>query len=475
LVRADTPLSIPALYNCLLDFGGESAIVNPPTVTTNFTLPLSTGLGVFTSEIPVLWDEHIPPGNKDDKLYTYSYTIDLSGIASSTSHCVRLRIHFGGPAGCAGPGLQGNPSEIQSATLATWGDVNIVFNTGCLSPGQSPISFSMVSESGFKTNVVTIIDDYVNPSNGHTNEIAINVPAIVPDVPPNPPPWVIAYYSSRFNSVLSSVLLQGDLDIVGTNQTSTNFPPIHANGPYDIRMQVAAYGTNGPFFGPLTTQAVSVVNGIFTVPLPGDPVAFGDGSVRFVNMSVRPTGSSSPFTLLSQPLQVAPTPQAFYAFSAGSVADLAPGQAVISLNGLTDAVMLQAGNGIALNTSGNSITISAPGAASDRNIKTGITPISTEDILTRLAALPISSWRYTNEMADVRHVGPMAQDFKDAFGLGSSDKIIGFVDEEGVALAAIQGLNQKLDQKDATIQTQAAEIADLKARLEKVERQLDAH
>lgn len=67
-----------------------------------------------------------------------------------------------------------------------------------------------------------------------------------------------------------------------------------------------------------------------------------------------------------------------------------------------------------------------------------------EDILARLVALPIQGWRYTNEVAGVRHVGPMSQDFKAAFGLGNSDKIIGFVDEEGVALAAIQGLNQKL-------------------------------
>jgi hypothetical protein len=48
----------------------------------------------------------------------------------------------------------------------------------------------------------------------------------------------------------------------------------------------------------------------------------------------------------------------------------------------------------------------------------------------------------------------MAQDFHAAFGLnGADDKHISVVDEGGVALAAIQGLNQKLDEKAAEIQT----------------------
>ena len=65
-----------------------------------------------------------------------------------------------------------------------------------------------------------------------------------------------------------------------------------------------------------------------------------------------------------------------------------------------------------------------------------------------------------------KHIGPMAQDFHAAFQLdGADDKHISVVDEGGVALAAIQGLNQKLEE-------QRAENADLKARLEKLEQLL---
>jgi len=41
----------------------------------------------------------------------------------------------------------------------------------------------------------------------------------------------------------------------------------------------------------------------------------------------------------------------------------------------------------------------------------------------------------------VRHVGPMAQDFYVAFGVGADDKHITSIDEDGVALAAIKALH----------------------------------
>jgi hypothetical protein len=60
------------------------------------------------------------------------------------------------------------------------------------------------------------------------------------------------------------------------------------------------------------------------------------------------------------------------------------------------------------------------------------------------------------------HNGPMAQDFHAAFGLGDSDKAIGMQDADGVALAAIQGLNRKLESE---LRTKDAEIIKLKSRL----------
>jgi hypothetical protein len=101
---------------------------------------------------------------------------------------------------------------------------------------------------------------------------------------------------------------------------------------------------------------------------------------------------------------------------------------------------------------------------SDRNIKNDFSEISPLTVLAKVSALPITEWQYKLEAAGTRHIGPMAQDFHAAFGLnGADDKHISTVDEGGVALAAIQGLNQKLTEKDA-------EIQELKQRLETLEK-----
>ena len=88
-------------------------------------------------------------------------------------------------------------------------------------------------------------------------------------------------------------------------------------------------------------------------------------------------------------------------------------------------------------------------------------------VLAKVAGLPITRWHYTNDTA-TPHLGPVAQDFHTAFGLGADDKHIADVDEEGVALTAIQGLNQKINAKDAEIQDLKQSVAELKALVEKL-------
>jgi hypothetical protein len=310
---------------------------------------------------------------------------------------------------------------------------------------------------------VTVIDNYVDPGTGSNVESRVTVSALVPDIPPNPPPWLLAS-----SALAPHAVFQGYVD-VGTNAVNTNFP---FSGPFDFRIQLLNAPSNGLAITPMYTQSVQVVKGVFNLPLPFEDNAMCDGSARWLSLGIRPSGVPAvQFTPLS-PMPLTPTPQAYYAYSAGTVADLGPGQAVISLNGLTDAVNLQAGPGIVLGTNGNNLIITAA-AGSDRNIKTDFSAIKPDDILTRVAQLPISSWRYNNENAGIRHVGPMAQDFKAAFGLGDSDKSIGFVDEGGVALAAIQGLHQKLQDQSAQLNARDAEIQNLKEKNDLLEQRLE--
>jgi len=91
---------------------------------------------------------------------------------------------------------------------------------------------------------------------------------------------------------------------------------------------------------------------------------------------------------------------------------------------------------------------------SDRALKHDFRPLDKQDVLGKVARMPITSWSYKAEKPSVRHIGPMAQDFYKAFGLGLDNKHIGTIDEGGVALAAIQGLyheNQALERQNAAL------------------------
>ncbi|WP_233533228.1 tail fiber domain-containing protein [Antrihabitans sp. YC2-6] len=71
-------------------------------------------------------------------------------------------------------------------------------------------------------------------------------------------------------------------------------------------------------------------------------------------------------------------------------------------------------------------------------------PTGANDVLERLAGLPVSAWTYGFEDPSVRHLGPMAQDFAETFGLGSSPKAISVIDANGVCMASIQALYRRL-------------------------------
>ncbi|MBM3334539.1 tail fiber domain-containing protein, partial [Candidatus Sumerlaeota bacterium] len=115
-------------------------------------------------------------------------------------------------------------------------------------------------------------------------------------------------------------------------------------------------------------------------------------------------------------------------------------------------------------------------SVSDRAMKENVAPVNAADVLEKVAVMPISAWNYKTEDRSIRHIGPMAQDFHAAFGLGDSDKAITTIDADGVALAAIQALHKLVREKEARITTLEADkmsqqqrIANLEARLAALE------
>jgi hypothetical protein len=89
---------------------------------------------------------------------------------------------------------------------------------------------------------------------------------------------------------------------------------------------------------------------------------------------------------------------------------------------------------------------------SDRNLKSAIAPIDEQAVLEGVARMPISTWSYKSDDPSVRHLGPMAQDFHAAFGLGSTDRAYDPIDAHGVELAAIKALYARLRAQEEHIE-----------------------
>lgn len=116
-------------------------------------------------------------------------------------------------------------------------------------------------------------------------------------------------------------------------------------------------------------------------------------------------------------------------------------------------------------TNGNGAYLTKGGTwtnASDRNLKEDIKELNSNDILNKVAGLDITKWKYKG--TDEYHIGPMAQDFYAAFNVGTDDKRISSIDPSGVALVAIQALNQKVDEQQKVIEGLTKQLIELKSK-----------
>ncbi len=109
--------------------------------------------------------------------------------------------------------------------------------------------------------------------------------------------------------------------------------------------------------------------------------------------------------------------------------------------------------------------------SSDRNLKENLALADSRAILKTLSRLPLYTWSAKGGDPSVRHLGPMAQDFYAAFELGDSDVAISTIDLDGVALAAIQGLYQVVQEKDAEITNLQSQISTLQSQISTLQSQ----
>ena len=128
-----------------------------------------------------------------------------------------------------------------------------------------------------------------------------------------------------------------------------------------------------------------------------------------------------------------------------------------AINGFGDAILRR-----------NSIALSHHDTAS-RSSRTDFTTVDEAHVLRKLSSLPIWSWSYRSESPQLRHIGPMAEDFQAAFGWSDGESI-STVDASGVALAAIKALQRESEEQNQQLE---AELRAVRNKLEATEQRLE--
>ena len=156
----------------------------------------------------------------------------------------------------------------------------------------------------------------------------------------------------------------------------------------------------------------------------GDQVrADGSGSVALGTHASANANGSFAFGDRSTTAQFFATPNAFAVRAAGGV------------NFYSNAALTL---GVRLNTNGTDWT-----SLSDARAKHRFRELDGDDVLARIARMPVTEWSYKEQDAAIRHIGPTAQDFHAAFGLGQDPLRIGTLDADGVALAGVRALEAR--------------------------------
>jgi hypothetical protein len=223
----------------------------------------------------------------------------------------------------------------------------------------------------------------------------------------------------------------------------------------------------------------SIIGSQFEATIGGGYGNTAGGNVEVANYATIPGGYSN---LVSGNFSFA---AGHYAKATNSSAFVWSDGSVTTGSAVDNSVTFRASGGYRFLTGATNVGVSlaanstAWATLSDRNAKKNFAPVNNKAVLDTLARVPVQRWNYQWEKDDaVPHLGPTAQDFKAAFYPGRDDTSITTLEFDGVELAAIQGLNQKLEEKDAALTRELEErdkqIQALQRRLEALEELLRA-
>jgi trimeric autotransporter adhesin len=156
-----------------------------------------------------------------------------------------------------------------------------------------------------------------------------------------------------------------------------------------------------------------------------------------------------------------------------SVRNQADNEFRIRYNGGIRLRVSTASNGNTPGAGGNvgcDLTVAVPSwtCASSRTLKENYLSVDGEDILYRVRNTPVTTWSMIGH-TDVRHLGPVAEDFYHAFGLGIGETTIGLGDIDGVNFAGVKALEARTTQLLAELEASRAEVVELRERVARLE------
>lgn len=271
----------------------------------------------------------------------------------------------------------------------------------------------------------------------------------------------------------NSTAMGGQTIAEGQYSTAMGLTSI-ASGNFSVAIgtSVTATGSSSTAFGGSTTASghFSTAMGTFTRADGQSSTAMGVQTIASGHSST----SMGSETRASGPFSVAMG----FASTAAGIGSVAMGtSAVAQGNGsfafadrsstqtytaLENQFVVRAHGGIGFN-SGTNIGCDLPAGVgtwactSSRLAKEGFEEVDGEAVLAKLAGMPIPRWSYLGTPAT--HVGPMAEDFHAAFGLGQGPTTISTVDADGIALLGVQTLERRTAELRAELASLRAELA----------------
>jgi hypothetical protein len=191
------------------------------------------------------------------------------------------------------------------------------------------------------------------------------------------------------------------------------------------------------------TGSLTTASGVYSTAMGSLTTASGPNSTA-IGTSLSAAGQGS----VVMGVRAAASATANGSFVFGDRSTGTTGQIITSIS--PNQFLVRAVGGVAFFTSSDQtdgLQLAAGGSqwltVSDVNRKHAFASLDGESVLDELSRMPVMSWSYKSQDAAIRHVGPTAQDFHAAFGLGEDPLRIGTLDADGIALAGVKALEAR--------------------------------